>query len=614
MNCDRAGAMLSAYLRDELLPSTRAEVQTHLDHCPSCRADLDLDRLVFELPRVEPSAALHDRIFSSPEFQEIARALRPQATSAAETSHSNGRSPSSPVDDQNSASGTFPHLVVLRTNGQASRNGNGHQRSAHTAQGAPRRIDWQRMALRMAVAAAVLVLLLGSALMIKNVLQTQPSVTKTAPDFGLADPVKGPLPAGNRVVYLHDGRLWSASDAGAQTRSPLTGTGVQVAPGWAVAPAVGPDRTHHVAYIDLKTGTLHFIQTDDSNDLLVGRVAPAGANLPTFWQSAEGQAILAGLAWAPDARQIAFVADPDGTGAALWLVNADGSAARAVSGPTRAGVLPLLPSWASDGLNLAYVVSQNGTESIWNYAFDGSKPQMLVSQASPQGSAGDVVRGLFWTADTFSPTVTWSAGAPNATLVSGLWSYRLNQMPHLLRLASGDATFSAVDYSPLAGGVGSWLVGQVGVGLRSIHADGSPSVDLASGHMIAVHWAPDASGALYITGDDGATSGTLWTWTSLLGQRKVAANVSVTPLPVWSPDARQVLYVSNGQVFDVVAGGKITKVAGIGAAKAVSWSPTGLRVAIADAKGVEVVNLDGSAPHQVDNAASVSGLTWTLAP
>jgi hypothetical protein len=614
MNCDRAGALLSAYLRDELLPSTRAEVQTHLDHCPSCRADLDLDRLVFELPRVEPSAALHDRIFSSPEFQEIARALRPQATSAAEASHSNGHSSSSPVDDQKSAAGAFSHLVVLRTDGQVSKNGNGHQRPARPAQGAPRRIDWQRMALRMAVAAAILVLLLGSTLMIKNMLQAHPSVTKNTPDFGLADPVKGPLPAGNRVVYLHDNRLWSAPDAGEQARSPLTGTGVQVAPGWTVAPSVGPDHTHHVAYLDLKTGTLHFIQTDDSNDLLVGRVAPTGANLPAFWQSDEGQAILAGLAWAPDARQMAFVADPDGKGAALWLVNADGSAARAVSGPASAGALPRLPSWASDGLNLAYVVSQNGAASIWNYAFDEGKAQLLVSQASPQGNAGDVVRGLFWTADTFSPTVTWSAGAPDSTLVSGLWSYRLNQTPHLLRLAPADATFSAVDYSPLAGGVGSWLVGQVGVGLRSIHADGSPSVDLASGHMIAVHWAPDASGALYITGDDGATTGTLWTWTALLGQRKVAANVSLTPLPVWSPDARQVLYASNGQVFDVVAGGKITRVAGVGAAKALSWSPTGLRVALADAQGVEVINPDGSAPHQVDNAASVSGLTWTMAP
>ena len=614
MNCDRAGALLSAYLRDELTDSNRAEIQDHLDHCPSCRADLDLDRLIFELPRVEPSAALHNRIFSYPEFQEVARALRLQSPPADQPPSVNGRSASSPVDDQKSASGAFRHLVVLRTDGQTSQNNNGHHRPARTMQGAPRRIDWQRMAVRMAVAAAVLVLLLGSALMVKNVLSAQPAVTKGTRDYGLSDPVKGPLAAGNRVVYLHDGRLWSAPGTGVQTRSPLTATGVQVAPGWVVAPAAGPDRTHHVAYIDLKTGMLHFIQTDDSNDLLVARVAPAGANLPAFWQSAEGQDCLAGIAWAPDARQLAFVADPDGAGASLWLVNADGSAARSVSGVASAGALPLLPAWASDGLNLAYVVSANGVESLWNYAFDGTGAEQVVAQASPQGNAGDVVRGLFWTSDTLSPNFTWSASAPNSTLITGLWSYRFNQTPHLLRLADSSATFSAVDYSALAGGVGAWLVGQVGIGLRSIHADGSPSVDLASGQMIAARWAPDASGALYLTGEAGASTGALWTWTSLLGQRKVAENVAVMPLPAWSPDARQVLYVSNGQVFDVVAGGPITRVALASAASALSWLPTGQRVAIADAKGVEVLNPDGSSANLVDDAVGVSALDWTLAP
>src|SRR5579885_529829 len=376
MNCDRAGELLGAYRRDELLPSTRAEVQAHLDRCEHCRADLDLDRLVFELPRVEPSAALHDRIFSSPEFQEIARALTARSTPTAGETRSNGRS-CSPVEDQIGANGNHSRLVVLRTDGKAPHNGTtGHHRPARTAQRAPRRIDCQRMALRMAVAAAVLVLVLGSAVAIKSLLHTQPTVTQTPPNYDLAGPVKGPLPVGNRVVYLHDGRLWSAPEQGASARLPLTDKEIQVAPGWVVAPAAGPDQTHHVAYIDLKSGSLHFIQTDDAHDVTIAQVAPAGATA-AFWQSAEGQAILAGLAWAPDARQLAFVADPDGKGAALWVVNAGGSAARSVSGAATSGAAVLLPSWSSDGLNLAYVVAQNGVQSIWNYAFDAKQTQML---------------------------------------------------------------------------------------------------------------------------------------------------------------------------------------------------------------------------------------------
>jgi hypothetical protein len=612
MNCDRAGELLGAYRRDELLPSTRAEVQAHLDRCESCRADLDLDRLVFELPRVEPSAALHDRIFSSPEFQEIARALTVRSTPTAGETRSNGHS-SSPVEDQISANGNYSRLVVLRTDGQAPRNGtNGHHHPTRTAQRAPRRIDWQRMALRMAVAAAVLVLVLGSALAVKSLLHTQPTVTQTTPNYDLAGPVKGPLPVGNRVVYLHDGRLWSAPEQGAQTRLPLTDKAIQVAPGWVVAPAAGPDRTHHVAYIDLKNGSLHVIQTDDAHDLTIAQVAPAGATA-AFWQSAGGQAILAGLAWAPDARQLAFVADPDGKGAALWVVNADGSAARSVSGAATSGAAVLLPAWSSDGLNLAYVVAQNGVQSIWNYAFDAKQAQMLEQQASPQGDAGDVVHGLFWGSNMLDPTVTWSTSPAAGSVINGLWAYHLDQTPHLAQLSSDGATFSAADYSAAAPGGGAWLVGQVDIGLRSIHVDGSAPAGLASGQMVWVQWAPNAAGALYITAGDGATSGTLWTWTSVLGQRKVADHVALTPAPVWSPDASHVLYVANGQVFSALVGGKSTKVATSSPA-ALSWSLDGERVAFADAKGVLVINPDGSASNQVDNAAGVSGLFWTAVP
>src|SRR5579859_224791 len=451
MNCDRAGELLGTYLRDELTASTRAEVQAHLDHCAPCRADLDTYRLVFELPRVEPSAALHDRIFSSPEFQEIARAVSLHHSLNTDERLTESRSSAdrpAPVGDKISANSAYSHLKIVRPSvppPHAVSNGNGHHRPAGVAQGAIRRIDWQRAALRLAVAAAVLVLVLGSALAAKNLLQTQPTTART-PSFVLSGPVNGPLAAGNRVVYLHDGRLWSAPESGPQIRLPLTNEQVMVAPGWAVAPAADSAGVHHLAYIDLKTGTLHIIQTDDRGDLTVGRVAPSGANA-AFWQGDEGKAILAGLAWAPDARQLAFVADRDGAGAALWVVNADGSASRPVSGAATPGAWPVLPAWASDGSNLAFALAQNGVTSIWDYTFDGNQRHLLEQRASPQGNVSDVVHGLFWTTDTLNPTITWSAGTPDGKVITGLWSYRLNQTPHLVHLTPLGASFSAVDYS-----------------------------------------------------------------------------------------------------------------------------------------------------------------------
>ncbi len=615
MNCNRAGALLGAYARNELPSSTRAEVEEHLDRCTSCRADLEVDQLVLLLPRVEAPASLHDRIFSSPEFLELTReiSLQSHAADEMETPTAQDERPAT-AETLPSANGHHPQLVVLRPDGQLPKvSSNGHSSSVIGTRPAPKQRDWQRLALRMAAAAAVLALVLGSALGIKTWLGTSPPQV-AVPTFSVEEPVAGPLSAGDRVVYLHDGRLWSAPEQGPQMRKPLTATTMTVAPGWAVAPVPGLDGVHHLAYIDLKTGTLHSIQTDDARDTTLATLAPAGVSLPAFWQSAEGQAVLAGLVWSPDARQLAFVADHDGTGAALWVVNADGSAARAVSGVPTAGALPEMPAWSPDGLQLAYVLAAPGTTSIWDANLAAHSLQKVADRASPQGDAGDVVRGLFWTSDTQNPILTWSAGAPNSGPVKSLWSYRFQQSPHLARLTSSGATFSAVDYNPLSGGTGAWLVAQNGIGLRSVHADGSLVNGLASGQMTAVHWSPDGTSALYVMAGDSAGTGALWTWTPLRGQVKIADGVALAPVPVWSPDATQILYVAGGQVFSAAIGGKTTLFASQGSPTALSWSPDGARVALAGAKSIQVSAPDGSAIHQVDDAAGVTVLVWTAVP
>jgi Tol biopolymer transport system component len=615
MNCNRAGELLGAYARNELPPSTRAELEEHLDRCTSCRADLEVDQLVLLLPRVDPPASLRTRIFSAPEFLELTREISLQGHPADEA-----EAPIAPRDlsalsqDQPGTNGHHPQLVVLRPTGQGTKaSSNGHSPPGVGAQRAPRQRDWQRLALRMAVAAAVLVLVLGSALGIKTLLSTQPPLT-VVPTFSLEERVVGPLAAGERVVYLHDGRLWSAPEQGPEMRRPLTDTTVTVAPGWAVAPAAGPDGVHHLAYIDLQTGTLHSIQTDDARDTVLATLIPSGAQLPAFWQSAEGQAVLAGLAWSPDARQLAFVSDQDGAGAALWVMNASGSAARAVSGTPTAGALPELPAWSADGLNLAYVLAAQGATSIWDVNFSAQLLQRVVDRASPQGDEGDVVHGLFWTTDTQDPTLTWSAGAPGSRLIKSLWSYRFQQSPHLARLTSFGATFSAVDYNPQAGGTGAWLVAQNGIGLRSVHADGSLVKGLASGEMLAVQWSPDGSSALYVVAGDSTGTSALWSWTPLRGQVKIANNVALAPLPVWSPDAMHILYAAGGQVLSAVVAGKTTLLASQGSPTALSWSPNGTHMAFAGPKSVQVSAADGSAMQQVDNVGGVTMLVWTAVP
>ena len=76
MNCEHIKELLSAYLDDTLASTERQEVQQHLSTCDGCSAVLDdyrhFDTLLANLPRVSPDPTLHDRIFSSPAYQELA--------------------------------------------------------------------------------------------------------------------------------------------------------------------------------------------------------------------------------------------------------------------------------------------------------------------------------------------------------------------------------------------------------------------------------------------------------------------------------------------------------------------------------------------------------------
>ena len=68
MNCDRAKSLLNWFYDGELDAADRKLVAEHLEHCPSCAAELaglaELDRTSRQLVAPEPPAALWDRIVS----------------------------------------------------------------------------------------------------------------------------------------------------------------------------------------------------------------------------------------------------------------------------------------------------------------------------------------------------------------------------------------------------------------------------------------------------------------------------------------------------------------------------------------------------------------------
>jgi TolB protein len=118
-----------------------------------------------------------------------------------------------------------------------------------------------------------------------------------------------------------------------------------------VLPAVGPDG-NSVAYTSYRSG---------KPDIYSQRPGAA----PTVLVSA-GQ-MATGVAYSPDGKRIAYsLAQGDGTN--IWVANADGSGARAVTDSTY--FINSSPSWSPDGKHLAFVSTKAGSPQLYILSLD----------------------------------------------------------------------------------------------------------------------------------------------------------------------------------------------------------------------------------------------------
>ena len=87
-------------------------------------------------------------------------------------------------------------------------------------------------------------------------------------------------------------------------------------------------------------------------------------------------------AWSPDGSKIVFSATPPDQPSRpqLWVMNADGSEARALTANER---INLVPSWSPDGQRIAFTSSEPGSTTgfadIWVIDADGSDSQPLLT-------------------------------------------------------------------------------------------------------------------------------------------------------------------------------------------------------------------------------------------
>ena len=112
---------------------------------------------------------------------------------------------------------------------------------------------------------------------------------------------------------------------------------------------------------------------------------PAGFRRLTDASGTEQQPL-----WSPDGSHILYVAEPGDGHWALWIMNADGSGKRQLSGAPEAG----WPDWSPDGSHIVYwATDAQGRGNIWVMSADGSGKRRITDGAmtafprwSPDGS------------------------------------------------------------------------------------------------------------------------------------------------------------------------------------------------------------------------------------
>ena len=594
MTCEKAEEFLSAYLDDMLAPPLREEVRTHVETCAHC-SELAADYRRFDLllaaaPRVAPPAKLHDRIFDSPEFAALLRSLERDAGR-----HAGRRTTLRPLphqsDGEHGEMGAAAPAAETGETATPAAAGSSRPRPTRHSGGPP---GWARVALQ---AAAVFVLLFGSALLLRQGLLYSATTSTRRPTQNLGGPASQgiPLAAGPRVVYARAGALWSAAEYGPELAQRLTSSAVNVGQSWAVS----ADGTR-IAYVDVRTGDLHIVRADGQSDHVIAvlgrQCGPAAAGCAATSATR--------IVWSPDGAQLACVTQAG----VLTLVNSDGTNPRAISsaGQTVIGT----PLWSADALRIAYVAAsgagQPGRQSLWAYDLVAKQQRQLTT---PADSA--TIAQLAWTADPLHPALTWAT--TQGASITGIFTVSALGDTGPLRLTPTGSRYGAAAFSPRPNG-GMWaLASQTSDALATVSATGAGFAQSASANAVvaSVTWAPAGQAVAVVT-----VNGDLLLWAPGGAITPVLAGVSGAV--AWAPDGGHLAARTSGGVavmtLSASGPGAIATLAQQHGDAALLWAPDGKSLAISSGTGLAIAPADGAQLKLADTAAADNRpLVWTVA-
>lgn len=573
MTCEKAESYLSAYLDDILDPQLRQDVAAHVESCAHCTEVLAdyrrFDALLVGVPRVAPADALREQIFGSPEFADLLRRQNGRV----------GGRASAPIIER-----PAPAEIV-------SSSGSASPRASRRGVSPP----WPRVVLQ---SAAVLALLLGSALLIKQGLLHSSTTTGRGPQTigGYGSAV--PLSAGPRAVYLHGDELWSAPENGPGIAQRLTPEGVRVA-GWAVS----PDR-RTIGYINAADGGIHVIRSDDQSDHAVGSVT--GGSLPAdFWTTMAGQSVAAGISWAPNGQYIAYVGADASRHTALHIMRANGSDNRAMGSAAASTGAAI---WSADSTHLAFVQSDaSGSQSISVYDATTHQAFQVATHADP-ADVSATVSHLAWLGSSSESGITWAA-ADNGT-ITGIFTQLATSSMTATRLTPTGTRYTAAAFTATHT-ADLWMVSSANT-LSIIGVDGAGTTSATTpieGTASQIVWSPSGATAAYLT-----TDGTLGLWTP--GAVPVTIVAHATGSLIWSPDSsRLAATVSDGILTVRIVNGTaqaLTRLASVTGYIGISWSPDGQALAIGCSSGL-LIAANGHTTVSDSMAPADMVITWTIA-
>lgn len=639
MNCEQVEARLSAYLDNMLASDERQEVTIHLQTCPRCMMLLAVlrqnDMLLARLPRVSPSPELRARLFALPEVRKLMETANPPPR------------PTSPLDF--SPSNQTPETSELSDHARLSASPQGHDRQTQSQplpafpqrQSAfspssilynndsyPTRVRKRQFLFLKIALAVVLIVALGSVSLLSFSLRGR-SISAKLVGVGAMTPPAGPLigqtiplAAGSRFVFLRENALWSTlADGGDRQPERLTPAHTMVAPGWIVNPPQGKhDAGDLLAYIDLQGARVHIVRSDGQQDKPI-QLALVRTNSTTIWQSAEGQTILASLAWSPDSSTLAFVADPTGSGqTGLYLASPGSGAVHAIAKSLKGSFAH--PVWSPDGTQLAFTLTSEGAVSVLTYDLQSENTLDLSNLEAAQARGTDDVLTLAWFTHTGQAAVTWSLGSIGR--ISSLWIFRPGAS-YPQQLVSG--TYLQALYCP--GGTsetGGWLLvasvaGQAGDIWHLNLIPGDQLVRLSRDKQVGfVRWSPDGSTIFYLNNvAHGMGNGHLIDVVNGIDQ-SLPDRIAVSPAPDWSADGQQLAYSTGTRVdvVDISDSSQFIRLHIQGQVVNLSWSPTVARYLIVSLNDPDpdfyLADTQHNISREIDSAGTDSELQWTQIP